>query len=490
MMVTLKKSLLGSVIGAAMLLGVSEVQANALVCKTTTSIYDTLQVTKQDRPLRLTKTRNTFNVFWEGNDPYTTLNFQLSVEIIDPKQVYTMLRRVRYDDNIEVKVNGVSIFKRIGGGVRAFEANEVLDNHFVKGRNTIDIELRNNQSVGSIDLDFAFNESSCNTSELPRPIIPQLPNSEKCVESLVCTEGAQKRTINGVEVERDCWNWETKRTCMDYSQNPQTCVPPTTPSNSKCEMVTTSCAEEGEYTINGKTFNACMRYETKMQCTTEISVSQMTAQERAEYEAENERRRLLCKPVQTCVGTDCYITENERDSSDGDMPFVLALLELGRQAGTYMDPNNIRLFSGVASSCRSMRGFGAMAACCEVKSPVATNSSGQQVTPTNDNTFGNVYDNVETKFNNPTTSANEDYVQVGSNPYTYDALYKPNEAAYMLQGAEAMADTKAGTMGLNMGGASTITVMGYGWSNSGTATGDQQSFNQYSSRPNEGTPND
>jgi hypothetical protein len=43
---------------------------------------------------------------------------------------------------------------------------------------------------------------------------------------------------------------------------------------------------------------------------------------------------------------------------------------------------------------------------------------------------------------------------------------------------------------MSMGGASTITVMGYGYSESGTATGDQQSFTNYSNVADAGTPND
>lgn len=488
----MKKKFLKGLLYASILMCSSHAfSQSGLVCKETTSIRDTIKLAIDDpiRPLTITKAAKSFNVFWQGNSSYTNMYWQVKFDVIDPTQVNMAIRRIQYDDNIEIKVNGNSVFKRNGGGVGAFDLNMIINNHFVKGANTLDLYLRNNQSVGKINVDFEFSEGGCSAVPFPRPIIPNLPDNTRCIESLICTEGAETRNINGVNVNRDCWNWETKRTCFDFREDRNQCqVNPT--DNGKCEVVSRECVEEKEFTVNGKTFNGCVRYETKTSCTKPVDINSMSEQERAEFNAENERRRMLCKPVQTCVGDSCYINDDERDKPDEDMPFVLALLELGRQAGTYFDPANMRLFSGIDNRCRSMRGFGAMASCCEVKSPVATNSKGQQVAPTNANTFNNLYENVDQKFSDPNASYQEDYVQTGSSPYVYDPLYKPNEAAYMLQGTAAMKDTNAGTMGIEMGGASTVTVMGYGWSDSGTSTGDQKSFNDYTNTPNTSTPND
>lgn len=490
-MMNFYKNLMRTIFGASVLFAMEQAYAiDSLKCNYTTSINDTFKVTRQDRPVNVYKTNNSFGFSWYGKEHYTDATWTFTFDVVDPRFVRMALRTVRFDDDMGLYINGNQIFYRSRGGYDGYDANMELKNHFVKGTNTLEVRLINNiPSEGRIQAAFEFSEGGCEAIPLPRPIIPNLADNMKCTESLLCTEGAAARQINGIEVIRDCWNWETKRTCFDFREDRNKCqVTPT--DNGKCEVVSRECVEEKEYTVNGKTFNGCVRYETKTSCTKPVDINSMSQQERAEFNAENERRRMLCKPVQTCVGDSCYINDDERDKPDEDMPFVLALLELGRQAGTYFDPANMRLFSGIDNRCRSMRGFGAMASCCEVKSPVATDSKGQQVAPTNANTFNNLYENVDQKFSDPNTSYQKDYVQTGSSPYVYDPLYKPNEAAYMLQGTAAMKDTNAGAMGIEMGGASTVTVMGYGWSDSGTSTGDQKSFNNSSNTPNTATPDD
>ncbi|MDN5624279.1 MAG: conjugal transfer protein TraN [Acinetobacter sp.] len=488
---SISKTLMRTLLGASLLIGVGQAYAdNGLKCTYTTSIKDTLRIVRQDRPLTLQRTDKTFSFAWSAYENYSDVRWVLKFDIVDPKFTRMAIRNVRFDDNLYITINGNTVFSRVGGGINGYDANTELKNFFVKGENTLEIHLINNiPNFARADAAFEFSEGGCEATPLPRPYIPKLPDSQRCVESLVCTQGSATQQHGGVSVDRNCWNWETKRTCFDFRDDPKTCeVTPVT--GGSCEIVSKQCIDEKEFTVNGQTLTGCTLFETKTRCTKPIDVNSMTAAERAQYEADNARRAYLCKPVQTCVGDDCYIKSTERDEPDQDMPFVLALLELGRQAGTYYDPANMRLFSGIPSSCRSKRGFGLMAACCDVKSPVATDSKGQQVTPTNANTFNNVYENVEKKYDNPNTSYQDDYIQSGSNPYTYDALYKPNEANFMLQGMEAMTDTKAGQEGMSMGGASTITVMGYGYSESGTATGDQQSFTNYSNVSDAGTPND
>lgn len=487
----ISKHLIRTLLGASVLFSLGQAHAaDGLKCTYTTSINDTFKVTRQDRPVSVYKTENTFGFSWYGRENYTDARWTFTFDVVDPRFVKMALRRVRYDDDMIIYVNGNVIFNGQRNGYDGFDANMELKNYFVKGTNTLEVRLLNNiPKEGRIEANFQFSEGGCEGVPLPRPIIPNLPDSMRCIENLVCTEGAGSKMIGGVEVSRDCWNWETKRTCFDFREDRSKCQD--TPVNGgSCEVVSKECIQEREFNVNGNVFNGCVLYETKTRCTKPVDINSMTAAEQKEFNDENDLRKSLCKPVQTCVGNDCYITEEERDKPDEDMPFILALLELGRQAGTYFDPANMRLFSGISNKCRSMRGFGAMAACCEVKSPVATDSKGQKVTPTNANTFNNLYENVEKKYADPSTSYQEDYVQTGSNPYTYDALYKPNEAAYMLQGTGAMKDTEAGGQGLEMGGASTVTVMGYGWSDAGSATGDQQSFGNYVNSPNITTPDD
>lgn len=485
------KNLVRSLLGASILFSMGQAFAdNNLRCVYTNKINETFKVTRQDRAVTVNKTENSFNFSWYGQENYTDATWTFTFEVVDPRFVQMKLRRVQYDDDMIIYINGNEIFNGYHNGYDGFDANMQLKNHFVKGLNTLEVRLLNSIPVeGRIYAHFEYTEGGCEGTPLPRPIIPNLPDMQRCVESLVCTEGGGTKIINGLEISRECWNWETKRTCFDFREDKTQCQEQV-PQNGNCEIVSKECVESKEFNIKGNIINGCTLYETLTRCTQKVDVNSLTPAERAEYEQELQERQLLCKPVQTCVGDDCYIEDTERDQPDEDMPFVLALLELGRQAGTYFDPANMRLFSGIKGSCRSKRGFGLMASCCEKKSPVATNSSGQQVTPTNANAFDNLYSNVEAKYSDPNTSYQDDYVQTGSSPYVYDALYKPNEAAYMLQGTGAMADTEAGSMGIEMGGASTITVMGYGWSDSGSATGDQASFGNYSGVANADVPDD
>lgn len=492
----LKKTLLAMCVLGGFQFANADTPANSssgggVTCNYTYNFRDTFTVVRQDRPVIVTKTDKTFGFSWAAKEYPTDASWEFKVNLTNADQVRVRLKYVKYDDNMYIYVNDQEIFGRVGGGVGGYNTDIDVGRYFKNGENTIRVRLVNNipekAAIGAL---FEYSEGGCTFTDLPRPPIKPLTDSARCIESLVCTEPKETRTFNGQPITRDCWNWETKRTCYDFYEDKSTCtVVPTEPSES-CNITSKTCLEEKEYDVDGNKFKGCVRYETRYQCTKPVDPANLTADERQKYDAEIAARRSLCKPVQTCVGDNCYVQPKDRDEKDGDMAYVLALLQVGQQASTYMDLNNLKIFNGVASKCRSMRGFGALAKCCEVKSPVAQNSSGQNVNPTNDQVFENANKITNDKFNDPSSSYQDNYLQGGSNPYVYDSLYKPNEANYMLQGTAAMVDTEAGGYAMQNGGASTVTVMGYGYSPSETTTGDQSSFNSYSKTPNNGTPND
>lgn len=82
----------------------------------------------------------------------------------------------------------------------------------------------------------------------------------------------------------------------------------------------------------------------------------------------------------------------------------------------------------------------------------ATDSSGKQITPTNDAVFKDTFASVDKKYSDPNATANEEFKNGGANPYTYDSMYAPNEAMYMLQGTSSVAETDAGKEALQNGG--------------------------------------
>jgi hypothetical protein len=484
------KSLLGMCLYAATQIAFAD--ASGITCNYTNNFRDTFKVVRQDRPVTVTKNETQFGFSWSAWEYPTDASWEFQVNLTNADQVRVRLRRVVFDDNMYIYVNGQQIFGRVGGGVSGYDANLDVGKYFVDGVNSIRVRLVNDiPEKGAIGATFEYSEGGCTFTELPRPPIPPLQDSQRCVESLVCTQPVETKQFGGVNVPRSCWQWKTTRTCYDFIEDKSTCKVPTPPAGSSCEIVSKECLDENEYTVGGNKFKGCTLYETRTKCTTPINPSSMSPTELAAYNKENADRRLACKPVQTCVGADCYIGAQEKDKPDEDMPYVLALLEIGNQAGKYMDKNSIRLFNGVKSQCRSKRGFGALAQCCKGGSaPKATDSSGKQITPTNDAVFSDTFASVDKKYSDPNATANEEYKNGGANPYTYDSMYAPNEAMYMLQGTSSVAETDAGKEALQNGGGAKLTAMGYGYSPSGTSTGDQQTYSDYSQQAKQGTSND
>lgn len=467
---------------------------DAITCNYTNNFRDTFTVIRQDRPVNVIKNDSQFGFSWRAKERSSDASWEFRVNLTNAAQVRVRLRNVIYDDNMYIYVNNQEIFGRIGGGIKGFDANLDVGRFFKDGENTIRVRLINdipdNAEIGAT---FEYSEGGCKANDFPRPEIPPLPDSQRCVESLVCTQPVDTRQFNGIDISRSCWQWQTTRTCYDFLEDTASCKLPTPPTGGSCEVVSKQCLDESEYTVGGNVFKGCTLYETRSRCTTPIDPKDMNPTELAAYNQENANRQLACKPVQTCVGPNCYITEQEKDKPDEDMPYVLALLEIGNQAGKYMDKDNIRLFNGVKSQCRSRRGFGALAACCKGASstpPKATDSSGKEIIPTNDNVFADTFATVDQQYSDPNASANSEYRNGGANPYTYDSMYAPNEAMYMLQGTSSTLDTAAGKEALQNGGGAKLTAMGYGFSPSGTSTGDQQSYEDYSKVSKQGTTND
>lgn len=464
------------------------------VCSYTSNFKDTFRVVREDRPVNVTLTDRTFGFSWSRKEYPTDASWEFKVQLTNADKVRVRLRQVVYDDNMYIYVNGQEIFGRIGGGVNGYDANLDVGKYFINGENIIRVRLVNDiPDYASIGATFEYSEGGCISPDLPRPPIPALQDMGRCVDQLICTQPVETKQFDGTDVKRDCWQYQSVRTCYDFLEDTSTCKEPPLPSGGSCEVVSKQCLDQKEYTVGDTTFKGCTLYETRTKCTTPIKPEQMTPTELAAYNKENQDRKLACKPVQTCVGPNCYIGEQEKDKPDEDMPYVLALLEIGNQAGKYMDKDNIRLFNGVKSQCRSRRGFGALAACCKGASgspPKALDSSGKEIVPTNKNAFNDTFSTVDQKYNDPNSTANQEFVNGGGNPYTYDSMYAPNESMYMLQGTSSVAETKAGQEALLNGGGSKLTAMGYGFSPSGTATGDQKSFAEYSQQPKMGTKDD
>lgn len=156
------------------------------------------------------------------------------------------------------------------------------------------------------------------------------------IEQEVCVETGSKM-VAGQLTERGCWSKTTVWACEN------------TVDDGDCKQFSESgCFEKGEEvcteTVNGK----CTEWKQNYTC--DESTGLVPTEQ--------------CEAVTFCENSDgsqgvCHDVSRE---SDKDMPAVLALLEAGRQAGTYMTDS---LFAGQAYHCRLPR-FGIGTSCCFV----------------------------------------------------------------------------------------------------------------------------
>lgn len=205
-------------------------EESGLVCKYTYNFRDTFKVTRQDRPVTVTKTDKMFGFSWGAYENYSDASWEFTVNLEQSELVRVRLRNVNYDDNMYIYVNGQQIFGRVGGGINGFDANLDVGKYFKDGENTIRVRLINDiPNYAKIGATFDYSEGGCTATDLPRPPIPPLPDSQRCVESLVCTQPVDTRSFSGINVKRSCWQWKTTRTCYDFIEDTSTCQVPTPP---------------------------------------------------------------------------------------------------------------------------------------------------------------------------------------------------------------------------------------------------------------------
>ena len=119
---SISKTLMRTLLGASLLIGVGQAYAdNGLKCTYTTSIKDTLRIVRQDRPLTLQRTDKTFSFAWSAYENYSDVRWVLKFDIVDPKFTRMAIRNVRFDDNLYITINGNTVFSRVGGGTGGYE---------------------------------------------------------------------------------------------------------------------------------------------------------------------------------------------------------------------------------------------------------------------------------------------------------------------------------------------------------------------------------
>ena len=139
-----------------------------------------------------------------------------------------------------------------------------------------------------------------------------------------CTDGPATRTIDGVEVTRDCWQYTSTLSCAAAAA-PDECASLVaagcTPQSSACRQANAATG-------------ACEVFEDGYRCP--VAAQDVTT-------ASN------CPANVFCLAGNCF---DIASVNDPDFARSMSLLEAGREAGVYLDTDRMQVFKGEENRCR------------------------------------------------------------------------------------------------------------------------------------------
>nr|WP_255681921.1 conjugal transfer protein TraN [Luteimonas sp. BDR2-5] len=139
-----------------------------------------------------------------------------------------------------------------------------------------------------------------------------------------CVDGPATRTIDGREVTRACWAYERTLNC-DGGAPINECSGLTAQG---CTPVATACQQTDVAT------GACEIHVDTYRCPTEPQTVTTTGN---------------CPNDLFCLGDTCFSTAYAHDT---DFAQAMSVMEAAREAGVYLDPDTLEIFSGEANRCR------------------------------------------------------------------------------------------------------------------------------------------
>lgn len=155
----------------------------------------------------------------------------------------------------------------------------------------------------------------------------------------LCTDGPSTKRIDGVDVGRPCWSYQSTYACAAGAPLDQ-CAPL---AAAGCSASASTCRQ-----VNALT-GVCDVYEDIYQCPTDATT----------------RTAVACPRDVFCLGSSCF---NIGSVNDPDFGRSVSMIEGAREAGIYLDTDHMRLFIGAPSSCSlSFDPLGVMlnANCCK-----------------------------------------------------------------------------------------------------------------------------
>lgn len=235
----------------------------------------------------------------------------------------------------------------------------------------------------------ALDESAC-TASRTSPVC-QLQGS-------VCTDTADK-VIDGITFSRPCWSYTDTYTCAGAL-------------NSECQpFIDRGCTLQQQICRQTLPDGSCALYDNYYDCGSGPPSPNPTGQ--------------VCDTAPYCINGVCYDRSRPADS---DFTKSVAMMELARQAGTYMDPATLKVFNGTGSRC--VRRLFGLVNCC--RSGGSSGGSWQNSAFMTAANFGRRY--------------------VGSS-YMFDTLFMSDAPDFLVSGLESLGV-------VNAGGANTFSAYG------------------------------
>lgn len=155
---------------------------------------------------------------------------------------------------------------------------------------------------------------------------PALQDDGRCAVTGAarCVDGPSTKEVDGALVTRACWRYETSMSCQ-FGAPSDECAPL---AASGCTPTGTVCRQMNPAT------GACEITENTYACPLPPS-SAVTVRN--------------CPSDVFCVAGSCF---NTTYTNDADFARSMSFLEAAREAGVYLDTDNLQVFKGEASRCR------------------------------------------------------------------------------------------------------------------------------------------
>lgn len=157
-------------------------------------------------------------------------------------------------------------------------------------------------------------------------VMSQSSSSARCTLTGAprCIDGPGTKIVDGIAVTRDCWQFETPLSCSQGTDADE-CAPLVAAG---CTQASTACRQVDATT------GTCALTENTYACPVAAGTS---------VTASN------CPSNVFCLNGSCFNTSYTNDS---DFARSMSLTEAAREAGVYLDTNNLQVFKGEANSCR------------------------------------------------------------------------------------------------------------------------------------------